>query len=101
MPSYTVRLTTGGTIYNLLTLVRVANEDFCDCYPMVVISADKDNSAPIYVGNGSVSSASYGFKLGAADDSITVNPPNALASLSDLNAVAGSDNQDLNILCVG
>lgn len=99
MPSFTVRLTTSGTIYNILTLVRDLVSTYVDRYPQIIITSDVDNTVPVYIGGSAVSATDYGFRLAGNDDSVNIGSGQGHACLKGLYAIAAANNQDLNIQC--
>jgi len=98
MEHYQVTLTTANTVYNLKALVKAINASFQDIADQIVLQSDDGNSAAIFLGGSAVSTANYGIKLVAANDSFSRGgAAPGKATLADIYAVSGTNAQLLNI----
>lgn len=67
MRSYTLTLTTNGTVYNLNTLIKAINSKEGAYFGGISIQADSSNANPVLLGGANLSATVYGQRLAAGD----------------------------------
>lgn len=95
-----ITLTTGGTIYNLYTLVTAIDSTLPQKCQDLLIQADTAGTAITFIGNAAVSSSNYGVALtaGAAPWSWSPSDKTAnLVNLADINMVSATSSVILHV----
>ena len=93
MKHYQVTLTTANTIYNLKALILAIDSRFRDNYQQLIIQSDDGNSVAVHLGNAAVTTANYGIKLVAANDSVNINT----GVVAGIYATSGTNAQLLDL----
>ena len=97
MNATTVTLTTSGTVYNIYTLMKAIETTISPSYNQLIITADPGNTGNVYLGDSTVSSSIFGFKL---PTSASANFPAIWngGGLEEVYVVADANTQKLDII---
>jgi hypothetical protein len=95
-----ITLTTGGTTYNLFTLVSAIDSTLPQKCQDLLIQADTSGSAVTFIGNSNVSSTVYGVALTAGASPWSWSPSDKtsnLINLADINMVSATSSVVLHV----
>jgi hypothetical protein len=79
-----ITLTTGGTTYNLYTLVTAIDSTLPQKCQDLLIQAPNEGTAVTFIGNSNVSSAHYGVALTASATPMSWSPSDKTANLINM-----------------
>lgn len=96
-----ITLTTGGTTYNLFTLVSAIDPNIPQKCQDLLIQADTSGTAVTFIGNANVSSTHYGVALTASATAPWSWSPSDktgnLINLADINMVSATSSVVLHV----
>lgn len=99
----TITLTTGGTTYNLYTLVSAIDSTLPQKCQDLLIQAPNEGTAVTYIGNSNVSASHYGVALVASATPMSWSPSDKTANLinmADIYFVSATSSVPLHVTII-